>query len=127
MLLIIETLGQVALKMAGRAVGAFELNAASIHLAVATPWLWIALGCYCGGFAAWMVILEKSSLSIAFPTSAIVFVTVMLASWAIFGEAMGWEKILGSVVIVAGILLLGGESGAQPPPGNGDDAGGMHR
>ena len=70
LLLIIETLGQVAMKMAGVKVGAFELNAQSIHAALSTPWLWLALACYLGQFAVWMNILEKSALSAAFPTSA---------------------------------------------------------
>jgi drug/metabolite transporter (DMT)-like permease len=115
LLLVIETLGQVAMKMAGARVGAFELNARSIHAALSTPWLWLALACYLGQFAVWMNILEKSALSAAFPTSAIVFVAIMIASWAVFDDPMGWEKILGSAIIVAGILLLGGDAQHAPP------------
>lgn len=114
-LLAIETLGQVSLKMAGVRVGTFELNGPSIHAALSTPWLWLALACYLGQFAVWMNILEKSTLSAAFPTSAIVFVAIMIASWAVFDDPMGWEKILGSVIIVAGILLLGGDAQHAPP------------
>jgi multidrug transporter EmrE-like cation transporter len=62
-----------------------------------------------------MRILEKSHLSRAFPTSAIAFVAIMIASWAVFGDPMSWEKILGSAIIVAGILLLGGDAHAAPP------------
>ncbi|HKZ10484.1 MAG TPA: hypothetical protein VJL61_07245 [Rhodanobacteraceae bacterium] len=115
LLLVIETLGQVALKMAGAKVGVFELNAQSIHAALSTPWLWLALACYLGQFAVWMNILEKSALSAAFPTSAIVFVAIMIASKAVFDDPMGWEKILGSAIIVAGILLLGGDAQHAPP------------
>ena len=114
LLLIIETLGQVSLKMAGAKVGALELDRQSILAALSTPWLWLALACYLGQFAVWMTILEKSALSAAFPTSAIVFVAIMIASWAVFDDPMGWEKILGSAIIVAGILMLGGD--AQPAP-----------
>lgn len=113
--LLIETLGQVAMKMAGRHVGAFELDAASIRVALATPWLWLALACYLGQFALWMNILERSALSAAFPTSAIVFVAIMVAAWAVFGEPMAWQKILGSAIIVAGILLLGSDAHTNPP------------
>lgn len=114
-LLAIETLGQIALKMAGNHIGAFELDSASILAALSTPWLWLGLACYLGQFAVWMTILERSALSAAFPTSAIAFVAIMIASWAVFGDVMGWEKILGSAIIVAGILLLGGEAHAGPP------------
>lgn len=115
LLLGIETLGQVSIKIAGTKVGAFELDRASVLAAVSTPWIWVGLACYLGAFAVWMTILEKTALSAAFPTSAIAFVTVMIASWAVLGEPMGWEKILGSAIIVAGILLLGGDAHSAPP------------
>lgn len=108
-LLLLETLCQVSLKFAGHAIGAFDLNRASILAAVSTPWLWTAIGCYLGAFLAWMTILNKSSLSSAYPTSAIVFVSVMIASALVFGEPVHWEKALGSAIIVGGILMLGGD------------------
>ncbi|MEO6967285.1 MAG: EamA family transporter [Rhodanobacteraceae bacterium] len=108
-LLLLETLCQISLKLAGDATGAFVFGRASILRALSTPWLWVAIGCYLGVFAAWMMILEKSPLSAAFPTSAIVFVSVMIASVIVFGEPVHWEKVLGSGIIVAGILMLGGE------------------
>lgn len=123
-LITIETLGQVAIKTAGMRVGVVESDFASLLAAASTPWLWLGLACYIGQFVVWMVILEKSALSRAFPTSAVVFVTIMAASWAVFGETMGWDKLLGSAVIIAGILLLGSdaESGAPPPdPGPGPE------
>ena len=110
LLVAIETVGQLSLRTAGTRVGAFTPDLASILAALATPWLWVGLGCYLGAFTVWMHILEKSALSAAFPTSAITFVTVMLASWAVLGEPMGWSKLLGSAIIVAGILLLGSDS-----------------
>ena len=114
-LLAIETLGQVSLRHAGMDVGEFELTRPSILRALTTPWLWVGIGCYLGQFAVWMNILEKSTLSSAFPTSAIVFVAIMAASWAVFDDPMGWDKLLGSAIIVAGILLLGGDAQPAPP------------
>lgn len=121
-LLAVETLGQVSLKTAGMRIGVFELDRSSIVAALSTPWLWGGLGCYVAQFVVWMMILEKSTLSAAFPASAIVFVAIMVASWAVFGEPMGWEKILGSVIIVAGILMLGAGSDAPSTPEHADDA-----
>ncbi|MGH8113739.1 MAG: hypothetical protein ACREPS_01600 [Rhodanobacteraceae bacterium] len=121
LLLAIETLGQVSLKTAGMRIGVFELERSSILAAISTPWLWVGLACYLGQFVVWMTILEKSTLSAAFPTSAIVFIAIMIASWAVFGDQMGWEKILGSAIIVAGILMLGGGSDAPSTPEH-DDA-----
>ena len=122
LLLAVETLGQVSLKFAGTHVGALEPNRHSILIALSTPWLWLGLACYLGQFVIWMRILEKSRLSSAFPTSAIAFVAIMIASWAVFGDPMGWEKIVGSAIIVAGILLLGGDAHSAPPAPTRHDA-----
>lgn len=115
LLVAIETIGQLSLKTAGAKVGAFEPDRASILAALATPWLWVGLCCYLGAFVVWMHILERSALSAAFPTTAITFVTVMLASWIVLREPMGWSKLLGSAIIVAGILLLGSDPQSATP------------
>ena len=108
-LLLLETLCQISLKLAGDTIGAFKLDRASVLAAIGTPWLWIAVGCYLGAFLAWMTILNRSRLSSAYPTSALVFVSVIIASALVFGEPVHWEKALGSAIIVAGILMLSGE------------------
>lgn len=113
-LIAIETLGQVALKIAGNRTGALELDRASILAVLSTPWMWLGLACYLSQFVVWMRILGKSALSEAFPISAIAFVAVMIASWGVFGDPMDWGKILGSVAIVAGILLLGSDAQTDP-------------
>ena len=109
LLVAIETLGQVAMKIAGTHAGFEVLDAATLRAALATPWLWLAVACYLGQFALWMGILEHSELSVAFPITAVVLVAVLLVSWLWFGEALGGSKLAGAAVIIAGILLLGSE------------------
>ncbi|MDR3388497.1 MAG: EamA family transporter [Rudaea sp.] len=115
-LLAFETLCQISLKLAGRQTGAFDFSATAFHAAAASPWLWIAVGCYVGAFLAWMTILRKSTLSAAFTSSALVFVAVMLASWLVFGEHIGWLQLLGSAIIVTGILTIGADAGPDEVP-----------
>jgi multidrug transporter EmrE-like cation transporter len=105
-----EVLCQIALKFAGNDSGVFDFSARAISAALRSPWLWTAIGTYVGGFLAWMLILRNSRLSAAFPTSAIVFIAVMLASWLIFAESISWSQALGAAVIVLGIVLLGGDA-----------------
>jgi len=108
-LLGFETTCQVALKYAGLANTDFDFSPHAFAQAIATPALWVGIGCYVGAFAAWMTILRKSTLSAAFAMSAIVFVAVMFASWWLFGEHIGAVQLLGATVIVAGILMLGAD------------------
>ena len=113
LLLGFETLCQISLKKAGLDVGVFDFSRAAFAHALAEPWLWSAIGCYIGSFLSWITILRKSSLSAAFATSAIVFVAVMAACWAVFGEHVGVMQIVGSSVILVGILMLGADQAAQ--------------
>jgi len=107
LLLGFETLCQISLKSAGMDNPDFDFTLAAFKRVLATPWMWLAIGCYIGAFGVWMTILRKSSLSAAFATSAIVFVGVMLASWLVFGERIGFWQLVGCAIIVAGILSLG--------------------
>ena len=109
-LLGFETLSQISLKLAGRQTGAFDFSAAAFRLAIATPWLWVAIGCYLGAFLAWMTILRKSTLAAAFTISAAVLVAVMLASWFVFGEHPGGLRLFGAAIIVGGILAIGDDT-----------------
>ena len=115
-LLVFETVCQISLKLAGRATGEFDFSAAAFRHALATPWLYVAIGCYVGAFLAWMTILRQSTLSAAFTTSALVFVAVMFSSWIVFGEHIGALQLLGSAIIVAGILMLGTDDAPGEPP-----------
>lgn len=124
LLLGFETLCQIALKLAGRATGIFDFSPAAFSAAFATPWLWVAIGCYLGAFLSWLTILRASTLSAAFATSAVVFVAVLLASWLVLGEQVGGLQLLGSVIIVGGILLLGADESASTTP---SDPGNLRR
>ena len=112
-LLLAETVCQISLKLAGRFTGAFDFSIAAFRHALGTPYLYVAIACYVGAFLAWMTILRQSTLSAAFTTSALVFVAVMFSSWLVFGEHIGALQLLGSAIIVAGILLLGTDDAAH--------------
>jgi drug/metabolite transporter (DMT)-like permease len=114
-LLAFGALCQIAMKYAGIDNGEFDFSPHAFFLAASSPWLWTAIACYVGEFAAWMVILRHSSLSSAFPTGAIVLVVVLAASRVVFDEPLGWPKIIGSAMIVAGVLLLGPDHPAGTP------------
>ena len=102
-------LSQIAFKYAARQTGEFELSVHWFALAATSAWLWVSVASHIGEFLLWMTILSKSALSSAFATTALLFVVIMLASWLLFAEPLTWNKLLGSAVILAGILLLGSD------------------
>ncbi|HTD29268.1 MAG TPA: EamA family transporter [Xanthomonadaceae bacterium] len=111
----IEITTQLSLKRAGHVTGHFDFSAHAFALATSCIWLWVAVCSYCAGFLAWMLILGHSDLSRAFPTSAIVFVAILLVSWLVLHESIGAVQFIGAAVIVAGILQLGRDGSVAPP------------
>lgn len=69
------------------------------------PWIF-------SGFAAafiasffWMATMTKFELSFAYPFMSGAFVLVFLLSVVLFHEAVTWQKVIGLLLIVAGIVV----------------------
>ena len=54
----------------------------------------------------WINILKKIDLSIAYPITSISIVFVMILSHFLFNESITTNKILGSVCIIAGSIII---------------------
>jgi multidrug transporter EmrE-like cation transporter len=66
----------------------------------------IGLGCYGGAALLYIVALRKIPMSIALPCTAASYVVIALIGWAVFGEAMGMQKVLAIGLISLGVVLL---------------------
>jgi drug/metabolite transporter (DMT)-like permease len=55
---------------------------------------------------AWMAALKEFDLSKAYPFMSLSFVCVMVLSYWLFKETVSTQKIIGSILIVAGIYLV---------------------
>jgi len=87
-------------------LGQMDFTLQWLHAVMLNPGVWIAIACYIGAFFVWMLILRRSSLSLAFPLSSLVFVGVLLGSWLGLGEHISTLHWIGVAVIIGGIALL---------------------
>jgi len=55
---------------------------------------------------AWAVILKRMKLSVAYPVLSISFPLVLLLSSLAFGEDISVYKLLGSLFVLLGVLLI---------------------
>lgn len=55
---------------------------------------------------AWMAALKEFELSKAYPLMSLSFVFVSFISYFLFNESMNTYKILGTVLVLAGIILI---------------------
>ena len=54
---------------------------------------------------AWIWVLQRVSLSLAYPLVALTFILVPLGTWFFYGETVGARYWMGMLLIVAGIVL----------------------
>ena len=106
LLILTESGGQLFTKVAGDQLGQMDFNWQWLAAVAVNPGILAAIACYIGAFFVWMLILRRSSLSLAFPLSSLVFVVVLLGSWLGLGEHISFLHWVGVVVIVGGIALL---------------------
>jgi len=98
--LLVGTLANLLIDGPATATAAKALN----------PKAWLllaALGILCTaiGYSVWFIVIRDCSLSVAVLTifAQSVFGVALAASWA--GEKLYWEQLLGSITIVAGLVI----------------------
>jgi multidrug transporter EmrE-like cation transporter len=70
------------------------------------PTLWLALALYGGATLLWVRVLTTMPLSRAYPFMALAFVLVPAASHVFFQEPINTYHVVGTVLIVIGVLVV---------------------
>jgi len=102
--------GQLALKVGVTRAGAAAVEAAgpisTLITAFRSPLVWLGLALYGLGALAWILVLTRLDLSLAYPFLALNFVLIAVVSRLVLGEAIPGLRWGGIVVICFGILLI---------------------
>ena len=101
--------GQTAIKL-----GVSQPQAASsasglwsmIELILGSPWVLLGLTLYGVGAVAWIAVLARLDLSLAYPLLALNFVLITVSSKVILGETVPTMRWIGMLVICAGIVIV---------------------
>lgn len=64
------------------------------------------LACYAISVMAWIVVLSRVEVSIAYPMLSIGYVVNALLAWWLFGEDVSVQRWVGIAVIVIGVVLV---------------------
>jgi len=120
LLILISTVfgvaGQTALKLGVSQPGAAESATgilSIVGLIFKSPWIILGLFFYAAGALAWIAVLARLDLSVAYPFLALNFVLVTLSGRFLLGETVPPLRWLGILVIIAGILLVAKSTGPQ--------------
>lgn len=117
--LALATFTQIAFKWGGTDLEKVPFGAQWFETLVRSPAVLAAVLGYLAMFGVWMAILQRSHLSRAFLMTGLVYITVPLAAWPIFGERIGPWHAAGIVLIIAGVVLIGqtdGQKALEPKP-----------
>ena len=106
-LLAFETLAQLGLKAGGNLLSGRPFGLEWVVVAIGEPWVQVGIVGYLGAFAAWMTILDRVALSLAFPLTATIMIAITVASYLVFGETITLTRTLGIVLIVLGVVVIG--------------------
>jgi drug/metabolite transporter (DMT)-like permease len=101
--------GQTVLKLGVSQPGAADATGNLISLValiIRSPLVLMGLLLYAVGAVAWIAVLARLDLSLAYPFLALNFVLVTVASRLILGETVPALRWMGILVICSGILLV---------------------
>lgn len=102
--------GQVLLKQGMASMGPLTISGDQVlpilWRMITSPYIIIGLGIYGMGTLFWLVALSRVELSYAYPFASLSYVLMLAASWLIFSEHISLLRLLGTFVIMVGVLLI---------------------
>lgn len=106
--IILLSAGQTSIKFGLNSIGGVALNEGigSFLKLLQTPWVIVGFLCYGLSAVLWLDVLSKLDFSLAFPLVGLTYVFTLLIGRFFFGEVVGWERLLGVALILAGVFFL---------------------
>lgn len=103
-------IGQVLLKKGMGSMGPLTLTlnqlASTLWRIGTNPYVIIGLAIYMGGTVFWLTALSRVELSYAYPFASLSYVVMLAASWLLFSENITSLRLLGTLVVCAGVFLI---------------------
>lgn len=110
MTVLLTVYGQLVLKwqvsLAGPLPNSVSGKALFLMHSLLNPWILSALGAAFAASLFWMLALKKLPLSTAYPFTATSFVLVLLCAALFLGETITAGKLMGTLLIVSGIVVI---------------------
>ncbi len=100
--------GQLAIKAGMKQIGVIHAsNFFSLLLASLTN-VFVLLGllAYVVAAGTWIVVLSRIDLSVAYPMLSLGYVAILVLSALLLKESVGLVRVLGTVLIIAGVVLI---------------------
>jgi multidrug transporter EmrE-like cation transporter len=107
---LLGVVGQLLIKTGLNRIGPLLLKGQGVALVAwrvgMNPLIWGGLGLYAVSTLFWVVALSRVELGYAYPFISLSYVLILLASWALFREAVSLTRLLGVAAICLGIVVI---------------------
>ena len=70
------------------------------------PFILAGIFCYIASMGIWLAVLSRLPVSVAYPMLSLGYVVTAIFGFFLFGEQLGWLKILAILIIILGVVLL---------------------
>lgn len=102
--IVAETIQQLSFK-----TGSARAEAAGrfVRGVAVQPLIWLGVGLWIVESIAWVLVLQRSPLSLAYPVMTLTYATVPLASLVLLRERLSGRQMLGAALIFGGVLAVG--------------------
>ncbi len=107
---LLNSFAQLFLKKGVTGVQGISLSLGSIvvmlrRLAL-NGYIWCGFLCYALSIVLWLVVLSQVEVSEAYPFLSIGYIVTLFLGFLLFGESLTLHKILGVILILAGIISI---------------------
>lgn len=110
MSVLLGSVGQIMMKTGSDRVGQLSLTPATLLpdliRILRIPEFWMALLLFGASSLIWVKVLSRSELTRAYPLGSLSYVLVYLLSAILLNEALTVQKVVGGLVIMAGIYII---------------------
>jgi uncharacterized membrane protein len=107
---LFSTVGQLLLKSGMNTIGSVTLNFSQLFQTLwrmmINPGVFFGLVIYAIGTVFWLAALSRAELSYAYPFASLSYVIMLAASWAMFDEKITLARIIGTILICIGVLVI---------------------
>jgi undecaprenyl phosphate-alpha-L-ara4N flippase subunit ArnE len=98
-----ETVQQLSFKVGADRAGR---SANFLQGALAQPWIWLGVGIWIVESIAWLLVLQHTPLSLAYPVMTLSYAAVPLAGVVFLRERMSRRQAAGAALILAGVVFV---------------------
>jgi len=102
--------GQVLLKRGMSSMGPLTLDVSQLGRIIwsigTNPFVIGGLAVYVTSTLFWLIALSRVDLSYAYPFVSLSYILMLVASWQLFSENISLLRLIGSFIVILGVLLI---------------------